>query len=157
MNIDQQIQALINEAPQDGTTPAAVEAIAPALKLIASQLKHEQYYILQTLEQQWVMNSLSNRTQPEVIKNVIYAFPTLEDVSGGPVSLKDPQIIALPIPVIHILFQMVAMKKVDSIIFFEIPGNAKVATEVTRPDLQNLVQLHLKKLQQNSNLPPTVA
>ena len=61
MDLDSQIQTLVKEAPNDGVTSDAVIAIAPALKAIASQLKHPQYYILQTLDQSWVMTSLSSK------------------------------------------------------------------------------------------------
>jgi hypothetical protein len=152
LEIDQQIQALIDGAPDDGKTAAAVEAIAPALKLIAGQLKHTQYYVLQNLTGQWVMTTISNRNQPKKTKTVIYAFPTLKDVSLSPYSLRDPQLLAIPLPVTHILFQLAAMAKVDSLIFFEVPGNGRVATEITRENFQALLQMHLKQQQQN---PPT--
>jgi hypothetical protein len=156
MDIQQQIQALIDNAPQDGTTPAAIEAIAPALRAIAEQLKHPQYYVLQTLEQNWVMTTINHRTQPNLAKNVIYAFPTLKDATAAPYA-KDPQVISMPVPVIHILFQMVAMQTVDSIIFFEIPNNSNAGTEVTRQDLQNLIQEQLQKRQGVSTIPPNIA
>lgn len=147
MDLDSQIQDLIQQAPQDGVVPGAVEAIAPALKFIAGQLKHPQYYVLQTLEQGWVMTTLSHRTQPNAEKNIIYGYPTLKDALSGAFS-RDPQIIALPIPVTHILFQMVAMTQVDSVIFFETPGNLNQATEVTRDNLQSLIQMHLQQSQE---------
>ncbi len=161
MDIDQQIQTLIDQAPQDGTTPAAVQTIAPALKLVAEQLKHREYYILQTLEQNWVMTTLSHRTQPEQEKKVIYAFPTVKDAaaapSGGQSSVgKDPNVMAFPLPVTHILFQMVAIPAIDSIVFFETPGNLAGGTEVMRQDLQQLIQLQLQR-QQPSPLPPDIA
>jgi hypothetical protein len=161
MNLDQQIQALIDNAPQDGTTPNLVATIAPALKLLAGQLRHSQYYVLQTLDQQWVLTTLSNRAQPGMEKNVIYAFPTLKDVATGPNSVQDPQLIAMPVPVTHILFQMMAMEAVDSTIFFETPGNVNAGTEVRREDLQTLVRAQLLQSQpqfgSSSNLPPDIA
>jgi hypothetical protein len=156
MDIDQQLQDLIDNAPQDGTTPVAVEAIAPALKLVATQLKHQQYYVLQNLAQQWVVTTISNRHQPSLAKNVIYAFAGLKDATTNPYS-KDPQILALPVPVMHILFQMLAMKTVDSLIFLDIPGNPNVATEVTRENFQGLIQSHLQNLQRSLTPPPTIA
>jgi hypothetical protein len=156
MNLDEQLQVLIDNAPQDGTTPDAIKAIAPALKLVAGQLKHPQYYVLQTLEQNWVMTTLSHRTQSSVSKNVIYAFPTLKDASSGPYA-KDPQVIAIPVWVTHILFQMVAMQTVDSIVFFEEPGNPNAGTEVTRQELQQLIQLHLQTLKSTPAIPPDIA
>ncbi|HEY9646253.1 MAG TPA: hypothetical protein V6C88_07790 [Chroococcidiopsis sp.] len=147
MDIDQQIQALIDNAPNDGRTPNAIEAIAPALKLIAAQLKHPQYYILQNLEQQWVMTTFNHPTQPELTKNVIQAFPTLKDAGSGPNLLKDPQIMAIPVPVVHILFQMMAMKTIDSIVFFEIAGNPRSTAEISRQNFHDLIQNYLQKMQ----------
>ena len=46
--LDQQIQSLIDDAPNDGVTPGLIKAIAPALKQLALNLRHEQYYILQS-------------------------------------------------------------------------------------------------------------
>jgi hypothetical protein len=158
MDLDQQIQVLIDHAPQDGTTPRVIEAIAPVLKLIAGQLKHSQYYILQTLDQSWVMTTLSNRAQPDVEKNVIYAFPTLKDAQ--PYAQQDPQVMALPVPVAHILFQMVAMDMVSSTVFFELSGNLAAGTEVRREDLQNLINTQLQHSQgviPHQPLPPDIA
>lgn len=161
MDLDQQIQVLIANAPQDGTTPRMVEVIAPVLTLLARQLKHLEYHILQTLDQGWVVTTLSNRAQPEVEKNVIYAFSTLQDAANFQ-STWDPEIMATAIPVTHILFQLLAIKTVNSIVFFDTPGNLVTGTEVRRDDLQQLVQ---RQLQQTplvprsypSNLPPDMA
>jgi hypothetical protein len=65
-------------------------AIAPAIKVIAERLQHLEYYVLQTLDQGWVMTTLSNRQQPNTRKNIIYAYPTLADAAKGPQSVKDP-------------------------------------------------------------------
>ena len=162
MNLNQQIQVLIDNAPQDGTTPKVVRAIAPALKQIAQQLHHSQYYILQTLNSDWVSTVLSNRGNPNLEKRAIYAFPTQEDALTAPLSMPKAQAIALPIPVTHILFQLLAMEAISSIVFFETPGNRSAATEVRREDLQSLMQLHLQQSQsqqrtKRSNLPPDIA
>ncbi len=144
-DLQQQIQTLINEAPDDGVTGPAVEAIAPALITAAQKLKRQTYYVLQTLNQGWVMTSLSSRQQQAVRKNVVYAFPTLADAANAPQTGRDPQLMALPTPVIHILFQMLAIKSLDSIIFFETPGNLNQGTEIRRQDFQALVQTHLQE------------
>ncbi|NET37715.1 MAG: hypothetical protein F6K19_37840 [Cyanothece sp. SIO1E1] len=156
MDIDTQIQALIEDAPQDGTTPQLVRAIAPVLKSLSAQLVHTQYYILQTLDQGWVMTTLSNRTQPKVEKNVIYAFPTLQDVSASPHSLQNPEVMAIPVPVTHILFRMMAMKTVHSTIFFETPGNVAQGKEINRQDIENLIQMQLRG-GQAAQVPPDIA
>lgn len=145
--LQQQIQTLIQEAPDDGVTGPTVEAISPVLLAIAGQLKHQQYYILQTLSQSWVMTTLSSRREPNTRKNVLYGFPTLKDAASDPVTSKDPQIMAIPTPVINILFQMLALKSLDSIIFFDTPGNLKQGTEIKKPEFQGMVQAHLKQSQ----------
>lgn len=159
MNLDQQIQVLIDGAPQDGKTPQMVEMVAPVLKAVAEQLRHTQYYILQTLDQAWILTTLNNRTQPTIEKNVVYAFPTLKDVASGPYSLQDPQVLALPMPVTHILFQLISMPTVDSLVFFEQPGELGAGTEIKREDLHNLIQIQVQQSWANtsSNVPPDVA
>ncbi|MBW4647390.1 MAG: hypothetical protein KME06_01620 [Kastovskya adunca ATA6-11-RM4] len=161
MDLDQQLQALIENAPSDGRTPEAIAAIAPVLKLFASQLQHLEYYILQTLDEGWVLTTLSNRAQPDVEKNVLYAFPTLKDAADFQVE-PDPQIVALPLPVTHILFQMFAMDIVNSTVFFETPGNLASGTEVNREDLQNLIHSQLQQMRsvpkaQPNPIPPDIA
>jgi len=157
MDHDQQIQILIDQAPPDGTTPQIIQAISPVLKALAAQLKNNEYFILQTLAQGWMMTTLSNRAEPGVEKNVIYAFPTLQDVALSPYSLDDPELMALPMPVTHILFQMLAMKTVYSVVFFENPGNVSQGTEVKRSDVQQLVQHQLQQIQDRNAVPPDIA
>ncbi|MDB9526544.1 hypothetical protein PN498_11130 [Oscillatoria sp. CS-180] len=146
-DLQQQIQTLIQDAPDDGVTGPTVEAIAPVLLTFASGLKHAQYYVLQTLNQNWVMTTLGNRKQPNTRKNVLYGFPTLKDAASDPLTSRDPQIMAIPTPVTRILFQMLALKSLDSVIFFDTPGNLKQGTEVRRQDFQAIVQAHLKESQ----------
>lgn len=155
MDLNQQIQTLIDHAPQDGTTPDLVAAIAPVLKLLAEQLRHPQYYVLQTLDERWVLTTLSNRAQPEQEKYVIYAYSTLKDVASGPNLLQDPELIALPVPVIQILFQMMTLESVGSTIFFETPGNVMAGTEIRREDLQELIRAQF--MSKPSAPPPDIA
>lgn len=162
MNLDEQIQLLINDAPQDGVMPHLMAAIAPGLKLLAVKLRHSQYYILQSLEQDWVLTTLSNRDNPEVEKRVIYAFPTLQDIPVGSATGLAPDVIAVPIPVTHILFQLVALETVDSTVFFETHGDLTTGIEIRREDLQNLIQVQLKQnlsapITSPSQLPPDIA
>lgn len=162
MDLDQQIKVLIENAPQDGTTPQVVEAIAPALKTLAEQLEREEYFILQSLDQSWVLTTLVNLDQPKVKKRVIYGFPTLENaLSTADPALSD-QILGVPLPVTHILFQMVALETLDSIVFLDTPGNFDSGTEVKRSEVQELVQVYLKRYQEmrqykGRNVPPNFA
>jgi len=156
MNLDQQIQVLIDNAPPDGVTPQMVAAIAPGLKLLAGKLGHSQYYILQNLDQEWVLTTLSNRADPGVQKRVIYAFPSLQAVPASAATGLD-QVIAVPLPVTHILFQMVALETLDSTVFFDTSGDLTTGTEVRREDIQNLIQVQLKQITPPSRLPPDIA
>ncbi|MEB3343054.1 hypothetical protein [Okeania sp.] len=150
MDLEQQIQTLIKNAPQDGNTPKIVEAIAPGLKLLAEQLKHWQYYILQTSSQNWVLTTLISKSGVE--KRVIYAFPNLKDAS---LSISEDNIVAVPIPTIHILFQMIAIQPLDSLIFFEKAGDLTTATEVKREDVQKLINVYLRQYQASSTSNPS--
>lgn len=139
MDIDQQLQVLIDNCPPDGNLPQMVASVTPALKLMARRLRHLQYYIVQTLDSSWVMLTISHREQPETVKTVIYAFPTLKDVNSGPYALEDPGLLAVPVPVTHILFQLIATPNTDSVVFFETPGNTMAGTEIQRAELESLV------------------
>lgn len=157
MDLDQQIQDLIANAPQDDFTPQAVQAIAPVLKRVAGDLRHRQYYILQNFEEQWIVTSVKHRTQADLTRNVVYAFPTLKDAASGTGEVgRNPNLIALPIPVIQILFQLFAVEGVDSIIFFETPGQRGIGTEVSREVLQDEVHAFLQK-KISQSIPPDIA
>ncbi|AFY65411.1 hypothetical protein [Geitlerinema sp. PCC 7407] len=156
MDLDQQLSVLLEEAPQDGSTPAAIAAIAPLLKQIALQLRHREYYIRQSLDQQWMLTELVQRGQTETTKTVIYAFPSLNDAASGAKGAQDPRLMALPVPVTHILFQMLALEGVDSIIFVETPGDPNSGVEVQRSILQALVREQLIQLS-SPPIPPDIA
>lgn len=160
MNLDEQIQLLIDDAPQDGVTPRVMAAIAPGLKLLAQKLRRSQYYILQSLANEWVVTTLSNRANREVEKLVIYAFPTLQDIPVVSNTGFDADLIAVLLPVTHILFQLTALETVNSIIFFE-SGDLTNGIEIRREDIQDLIQLQLKQPPTPSNypsqLPPDIA
>jgi hypothetical protein len=162
-NLEAQIQLLIDNAPQDGVTPQLVATIAPVLRAIAQKLKHSQYYILQNLQEHWVLTTLKHKAHAALEKRtlekrIVYAFPSLQDValssSFGPV---DPQTVPKPMPVIHILFQLVALEPVDSIVFFETPGTTTNAIEVERTDLQIMIQQKLQQHISSREVPPDIA
>lgn len=155
MDINQQIQMLVQQAPQYGASSREVEAIAPALVTVADRLKHPEYYVLQTLDQNWVMTVLNHPTESEVTKNILSVFPTLEDAKTSAREFDNAHVIAVPIPVIHILFQMLAMEPLDSIIFFEQPREFNTGVEVTRAALLELVQISLQTVQ--SRMPTDIA
>ena len=154
MKLEQQLQILIEDAAKQGISPLVIEkAIAPVLNLFAQQLKHLEYYILQNLDEQWALFTISDRQQVKADRTVIYAFPTLQDAANFQGS-EDPNILATPLPVTHILFQLLALKPVNSIVFLEQPGNLNEGTQIERDKLQSLIQ---QQIQQLSNIPSDIA
>ncbi|MCA1994830.1 MAG: hypothetical protein LDL41_22695, partial [Coleofasciculus sp. S288] len=117
--------------------------------------------VFQPLDQGWVLTTLSSRADPGIEKSVVYAFPTLKDAADFQ-SSWDPQVIAVLVPVTHILFHMLAIDTIHSIVFFDTPGNLATGTEVRREDLQHLIQTQLRNTRPAprsypSNLPPDIA
>ncbi|KPQ31667.1 MAG: hypothetical protein ACLFM4_16205 [Phormidium sp.] len=152
MSLDLQIQTLIDNAPQDGSTPGAIAAIAPVLKAFGDRLRHREYYILQTDDGNWLMTTLSNRLNADLEKSVIYGFPSFEDAKASEPESNAPQLLAVALPVTHILFQLLALERVESLIVFETPGQRETGMEVKRSDLQKAVAL---QLQQYRSAPPS--
>ncbi|MCC5899430.1 MAG: hypothetical protein EA395_02600 [Phormidium sp. GEM2.Bin31] len=152
MSLDRQIQTLVDNAPQDGSTPGAIAAIAPVLKAFADRLRHRDYYILQTPDGNWLMTTLSNRLNADLEKSVVYGFPSFEDAKASEPESDAPQLVAVSRPVTHILFQLLALERVESLIFFETPGERETGVEVKRQDLQQAVAL---QLQQYRSAPPS--
>ena len=138
--ITEQIQCLIQQAPTDQAR-ADLQTIAPVLRAVASRLQHLQYYLLQTVEQRWVMTTLQHREQPRVTKTVIYAYPSLEAVKATQPN-PDPQLLALPVPTVDILFQLLAIDPVESMIFLE--ERQPSGVEISRELLQSLIAQHLQ-------------
>lgn len=157
MDLEAQIQLLIDNAPRDGITPNLIAAIAPALRAIAQKLRYSQYYILQNSESSWVLTTLSNRANPGLEKRVIYAFPTIQDVSLISPAGLDPQMLAKIVPVTHILFQLVALEPVESIVFLETPGKTTHTVEVRRSELEKLMQQQLRQQRSPKQIPPDIA
>lgn len=153
MNLDPQIQELIDNAPQDGTTPALMQAIAPVITSMAEKLKHPAYYVPRTVDGNWLMVTLQNRNKPLVEKHIISAYPTLKDAEIGSQIMSNPTIEPLPIPVTHILFHMLAMKTVDSVIFFETPNDLQNGVEIFRTTVQDNIKAHIQTLKQQPSEP----
>jgi len=145
MDLEAQLQALIDEAPQDGNMPEAVaNAVVPVLRAIAEQLQHREYYVLQTTDWRWMLTALRDPEQPEREKQAIYAFATHQDAARFQGS-ADPQAMAAPVPVTHVLFQLFAMEAADSVVVLDAPGNLSDGIEVPRRQLQALIEQQLEQ------------
>lgn len=143
MELEQQVQKLIADAPSGDNTAQLVQVIAPVLLNLARNFRHQQYYIVQTLDQRWQTNTWANQDGSE--RTLLYAYCTLQDATDSIPMPKDPWLMALPVPVVQIIFQLLAMEPVESVIFWEEPG-PKLGAELKRSELQMWVQNHLLQL-----------
>lgn len=153
MELDRQLEVLINDAPNYGVPPVVVDrAISPVLRLFADKLQHLEYYVLQNLEEDWVLTTISNPQLQQTI-NVIYAFVSVKDAATFD-GKSNSDLIAMPIPVAQLLFRLFSLQQVDSIIFLENSQNLNLGVEIKRSHLMNLIQQQLEKL---NNIPPNLA
>ena len=157
MDLDQQLENLIQEAPQYGVpAPVMQHGVIPVLKSYAQQLDHQEYYLRQTIDEDLLLTVLANTQNPQQEKTVIYAFPSVKDAANFQGS-EDPQVVAQVFPVGQILFQMFTMKEVDSIIFIDRPNDLKQNKEIYCKVLQNAIQEQLKNLLTPNSIPNNIA
>ena len=146
MDLDQQLQILIKNAPNYGVPALVIEnAIAPILKIFAENLQCLEYYILQNQQEDWVMFNIRKDPQQDESKTVIYAFTSYQDAIRFNQNPGD-NIVVRSLPTTHILFRLFSVKKIDSIIFFNEVDNLNQGIEVKRENLQKLIQQQLQKL-----------
>lgn len=150
MNLEQQLSVIIDNA-ENHDVPSLVikKAIAPVLKSFAQQLQHLEYYVLQNLEEDWILTTITN-SQLNQDKRVIYAFVTVKDAASSQ-GTNNPDLIAMPIGVIQLLFRLFSLQQVDSIIFLEDSQNLNRGVEIQRLQLTQLIQQQLQLLKN----PPT--
>ncbi len=154
MDLKPQLQILINDAPNHGLSTVVIEqAIAPVLEILGQKLGHLEYYILQNLSEEWIVYNVGNPEEKDSFKKVIYAFSSVKDADNFQEN-KDNDVLAISIPITHILFRLFSLTSIDSMVFFTEPGNFKTAIELKRNDLQNLIQQQLKQL---VNIPNDIA
>jgi hypothetical protein len=142
MNLQDQIQALIEDAPDDEATQEGVQVVAIALSEIAQGLGHPEYYVLQNFQQQWQVTTLQHRTQDGVQKTVLYAYAHLTDATQAG---QSEDLIAVPVPIVQLLFQFFSFENVDSFLFVDNVQNSEKIREIKRLDLQALVHAYLEK------------
>lgn len=145
MNLQEQANRLIANAPQDGQTPQVIRAIAPVLVAQAQEFPQDIYYVLQTPSQQWQVVTLEHRQYPGKQKTVLYAYGS-EAIA---LSQGESGLGAYPIPIIDLLFQLLAMEPVDSLLILE-DAAAQHGREISRAKLQQQVMQAL-------NVPPNLA
>jgi hypothetical protein len=136
MNLDQQIQALLQDAPDDPEMRQITRIFIPVLKSLAAKRHHLQYYVLQTESGEWLRLSLINRTQSNREKTVVYAFSTVEDAKMSVEPGQDPRCSPVPVAVIDLLFKFFAFNLGDSLVFFEKPGDRIKGLELPRSEFE---------------------
>ena len=141
MDIQAQVQSLIDEAPEDPELREGVQVVANVLSQVAAGLSHLQYYVLQSLEQHWQITTLEHRTQPELQKNVLYAYGYLANAMKVG---QSADLMASPVLTLRLLFQFFSFDQVDSILFVEDQNQPDQFKELSRADLQAIVQQSLQ-------------
>ena len=147
MTLEEQIATLVAEAPQDGRIRVAIaKAVAPVLQAtIAGQLQHLEYQILQSGDRgDWVVTTLAHRQDPNKEKRVVYAFAAAADARAF-YQGTDPQAILVEFPVAQLLFRLLSLP-VESIVFFDRPGDLQNGHEIERSALQAQIQQQLQSL-----------
>ncbi|WP_460193301.1 hypothetical protein [Thermosynechococcus sp. FA-CM-4201] len=117
MDLLTQVDELIANAPDD-STKMAVQAIAPILYEEAQRYGQTVYYVLQTPDGQWQVITLEEQQPPHQQKNVIHAYGSLVMAQEA----CDEQVIPVPMPIIPLLFQLLAAEPVDSLMILEADG-----------------------------------
>ena len=145
MELDRQLEVIINDAVNYGVSPIAIEkAIAPVLKMFAQRLQHLEYYVLQNLEDDWVLTTITNPKLRQN-KNVIYAFVSVQDAATFS-KKTNPDLVAIPIPVAQLLFRLFSLQQVDSIIFMENSSNLERGVQIEREHLSKSIQQQIEQL-----------
>jgi hypothetical protein len=154
MNLDRQIQALIDDAP-DLESQMSVAAIAPVLQELAAKLPLTEYYICQSSAGEWEVSTLRHRQQPNLEIQAIYAFAKIEDIPKVELGkLKSAS--AAKIPIVQLLFQMLAIPELDRVIFFNNSQDLDRGDEIHRSQLMKLIADRLESIDTRSSLPPDV-
>jgi hypothetical protein len=141
MDIPAQIQALIDESPPDQEMREGIQVVAEVLGQVALGLGHLQYYILQNLENQWQVTTLEHRAEPDRQKNVLYVYSRLGDATRMG---QDADLLAVPIRILPLLFQFFSFAQVDSLLFVDEANQPNQLKELSRADLQAVVQASLQ-------------
>jgi hypothetical protein len=153
MNLEEQVKKLIDGAPDPESRKSVLE-IAPILQQVAATLPQTTYYICQSQEGESVITVLKHNRQPELEISVIYAFMNTEDISkfdSGSLTNQS----AVEVPVIQLLFYLLAFPEIERVIFLNNSQNLDIGKELSRQSLEDSIE---QKLQQapKSQLPPDV-
>jgi hypothetical protein len=153
MNLDEQVQKLIDGAP-DLESRMSVMAIAPILQQVAATLPQTTYYICQSPQGEWVITTLSSNRKPHLDVRVIYAFVRVEDVRDFDNGLLANSL-AIEVPVIQLLFYLLAFPEIDRLVFLNNSQNLDIGKEISRQSVEDSIAKHFNQ-SPASQLPPDV-
>jgi hypothetical protein len=153
MNIDQQIQSLIDGAP-DRESRSSVMAIAPTLQQFAATLPQSEYYIFQSPQGEWAVTTLQHRQQNMEI-SVIYAFNNVRDLQKFEKSGLNLGA-AAKMPIVQLLFDLLAYPDLDRIVFLTDSKNLDRGREISRQELEAAIVKEIYNSANRSQLPPDV-
>lgn len=144
--LQQQLEPLIQQAPDYGVSAVVMEqAIGPVLLELGRSLAHAHYYILHGPDEQWVSTTLVPKDVEQAAKTVIYLFADEASAIAFP-NQTGETLTAQRIPVVELLFQLLALKPIGSYLIHEQPIPTDAIQEIKRADLQTAIQQALKKL-----------
>ena len=145
MDLEEQLRVIVEDAVNYGVpSVVAAKAIAPVLGLFAQQLQHEQYYILQNLEGDWVVTTIAN-PQIQEEQRVIYAFVSVQDAATFR-DLNNPDLVAVPMPIAQLLFRIFALQTIDSLIVLEDSQNLNRGVKIEQKTLAQSIQQQIEQL-----------
>jgi hypothetical protein len=154
MNLDEQVRFLIDGA-LDVESSMSVAAIAPVLKQAAQKLGHPSYYICQSPTGDWAVSTLRHRQHSDLEIKVIYAFDSVKGIEKFYEGQSDAEI-ALEIPVINLLFEVLSVSVIDRVIFYDRGTNFDRGQEILMSDIKKSIVQHLEQLQAPAKLPPDI-
>jgi hypothetical protein len=153
MNLEEQIKKLIDGAP-DMESRKSVMEIAPILQQAAATLPQTTYYICQSQQGESVITTLRHHRQPNLEIKVIYAFIRTEDISkfdSGSLAIES----AVEVPVIQLLFYLLAFPEIDRIVFLNNSQNLDIGKEISRQSLEDSIEQMLQQAPK-AQLPPDI-
>jgi hypothetical protein len=145
MNLDTQLQLLIDGAP-DAESRMSVIAIGSILKQIAETFGHEDYFICQSAAGDWSITTMRHKDRSDEIQ-VLYAYskPELVPIEGDDIAFR--------MPIIRLLFEVLAIPAIDRVFFVHNSDESKGLRTIGREDLERSISEHLQKIQK-TDLPP---
>jgi hypothetical protein len=146
MNLKSQLQELSKGLQGTMSTAAIEKAIIPVIISYAKRVKRAHFFVWESSEQQWIVTTLSHRSDPSLEKRVVYAFTSTQDAKKHE-DFDDPGLRVVEVPIILIFTKLLASEDLDSIIFFPHRGNVKQGIELEKSQFLELIKNRLRQIE----------